>query len=152
MAEERERGRGIESGVIRRILVGYDGSSEAHRALRIARSLAADVNGDVHVLSVITPRAHAETTDERQKAIEEELSRLSQFLEELEVMDDREKTPVAHVVDDDEPADAIAEFAREHGFDLVVIGTHGTDQIMHRGFGRSLEVLIKLHPCPLLIV
>lgn len=49
MAEERERGRGIESGVIRRILVGYDGSSEAHRALRIARSLAADVNGDVHV-------------------------------------------------------------------------------------------------------
>jgi nucleotide-binding universal stress UspA family protein len=152
MANDDEVGRNISGGVIRRILVGFDGSSEANRALHVARSLAADVNGDVHVLSVITSRAHAETNDERQEAVKAELSRLSHFLEGLEVIDDREKLPVAHVVDDDEPANAIVEFAREHGFDLVVIGTHGTDRIVHRGLGRSLEGLIKLHQCPLLIV
>jgi nucleotide-binding universal stress UspA family protein len=152
MARKNEAGSGGSSGVIRRILVGYDGSNEALRALRVARALAADVNGDVHVLSAISPRAHAETTDERERTLAEEQSRLSNILREMEIMDGRERTPVAHVVDDDEPANAIAEFAREHGFDLIVIGTHGTDQIMHRGLGRSLEVLVRLHPCPLLIV
>lgn len=38
--------------------------------------------------------------------------------------------------------------SREHGFDLAVVGSHGNDQIMHRGFGRSLEVLICCNLAP----
>jgi nucleotide-binding universal stress UspA family protein len=140
------------SGVFRRVLVGFDGSNESRRALRVARSLAADLGGDVHILSVITPPAHAETSEGRQSAIEEEEARLARSLMSEQTIDERDRTPTIHVIYDDNPAGAIAEFAKKHGFDLVVVGTHGTDQIMHRGVGRSLEILIRSHPCPVLVV
>lgn len=51
------------------------------------------MNSAVHVLTVITPHARAETADKRRTVIEEESSRLSQFLEELEAPGDRDETP-----------------------------------------------------------
>lgn len=140
------------SGVFRRILVGYDGSGEARYALRIARSLASDIGGEVHVLTVVTPRAHAETPEERLAMLDQERSRLVETLDAVQPVDGRDSLPIAHVIYDDNPAEAIAAFALEHGFDLVVVGTHGSDQIMHRGVGRSLEHLIRSHPCPVLVV
>jgi nucleotide-binding universal stress UspA family protein len=139
-------------GVFRRLLVGFDGSSEARRALRMARSLAADVKGEVHVLSVVAPRAHAETTEERLATLEEEKAQLAEALNAEQPVDERDRTPISHVIYHDNPAEAIALFATEHGFDLVVVGTHGSDQMMHRGVGRSLELLIRSHPCPVLVV
>ena len=143
---------GPRSGVFRRLLVGFDGSNEARYALRIARSLAADVGGDVHVLTVVTPRAHAETSEERVAAMEEERARLREAIDAEQAVDERDRTPTPHVIYHDNPAEAIAAYAVEHGIDLVVVGTHGSDQVMHRGVGRSLEVLIRSHPCPVLVV
>jgi nucleotide-binding universal stress UspA family protein len=143
---------GPQGGVFRRLLVGFDGSREARYALRIARSLAADLGGEVHVLSVVTPRAHAETTEERMATLEEERRRVAETLSAQQPVNTWDRPPITHVVCDDDPAEAIAAFAIQHGFDLVVVGTHGSDQIMHRGVGRSLEALIRSHPCPLLVV
>lgn len=140
------------SGVIRRVLVGFDGSSESRRALRIARSLAADVGGQVHVLSVVSPSAHAETTESRLTALDEERMRLAEALRSEQPMDDRRGALYSHVMYFDDPAEGIASFATEHGFDLVVVGTHGSDQMMHRGVGKSVEALIRSHPCPVLVV
>ncbi len=142
----------LRSGVFRRLLVGFDGSSEARYALRIARSLAADLDGEVHVLTVVTPRAHAETDEERRAMLEEERARLTETLSAVQPVNGRDGPPISHVVYHDDPAEALAAFALEHGFDLVVVGTHGRDQIMHRGVGRSLEALIRAHNCPVLVV
>ncbi|HEY1763023.1 MAG TPA: universal stress protein [Acidimicrobiales bacterium] len=140
------------SGVFRRLLVGFDGSSEARYALRIARSLASDLGGEVHVLTVVTPRAHAETDEERLAMFEEERIRLTETLSTVQPVNGRDGPPISHVIYHDDPAEALAAFALEHGFDLVVVGTHGRDQIMHRGVGRSLEALIRSHNCPVLVV
>ncbi len=140
------------SGVFRRLLVGFDGSSEARYALRIARSLASDLGGEVHVLTVVTPRAHTETDEERLAMLEEERARLTETLSSVQLINGGDDPPISHVIYHDNPADALATFALEHGFDLVVVGTHGRDQIMHRGVGRSLEALIRSHPCPVLVI
>lgn len=140
------------SGVFRRVLVGFDGSSEALRALRTARSLAADVGGEVHVLSVVSPRAHAETEEEQLAALNDERQRLLSALSAEQPLDDRDEMPFSHVVYSDNAAEGIAMYAVEHGFDLVVVGTHGSDQMMHRGVGKTVEVLIRSHPCPVLVV
>jgi nucleotide-binding universal stress UspA family protein len=140
------------SGVFRRLLVGFDGSGEARYALRIARSLASDLGGEVHVLTVVTPRAHAETDEERLAMLEEERARLTETLSSVQPINGRDGPPISHVIYHDEPAEALAAFALEHGFDLVVVGTHGRDKIMHRGVGRSLEALIRSHTCPVLVV
>ena len=60
--------RGGPGGVFRRILVGFDGSKEAQHALRVAAALAADLNGEVRVLMVVRPSAHAETPAELARA------------------------------------------------------------------------------------
>lgn len=143
---------GPHSGVFRRVLVGFDGSREARHAVRVARSLAADISGEVHVIAVVTPRAHAETSEEILASLEEERGELAETLGSEQPVDSRDRPPILHVVYDDNPAEAMARFAAEHGFDLLVVGTHGQDQLMHRGVGRALEALIRSHPCPLLVV
>jgi nucleotide-binding universal stress UspA family protein len=139
-------------GVFRRILVGYDGSTEAQHALQVAAALAADLQGETYVLLVIRPGAHAETTEERERALEAERSNLSKGLNSVYTQSQHPWGVSTEAVYADEPARAIASYAEEHGFDLVVVGGHGREQVTHRGIGRSLEALLRHHPCPVLVV
>jgi nucleotide-binding universal stress UspA family protein len=139
-------------GVFRRILVGYDGSTEAQRALHIANALAADVSGEAHVLLVVRPGAHAETTEERERALTAEQDNLSKGLSALLGENGRGWAVTTEAIYADDPAQALAAHAAEHGFDLVVVGSHGREQSTHRGIGRSLEELLRHHPCPVLVV
>ncbi|MCL4445530.1 MAG: universal stress protein [Actinobacteria bacterium] len=139
-------------GIFRRILVGFDGSAEARHALRVATALAADLNGSVRALLVVRPPAHAETPEERSLATEAELENLSKGLSSVDSESGRALQVSTEVVYADDPASAIASYAQEHGFDLVVAGTHGREQTTHRGIGQSLESLLRNHPCPVLVV
>jgi nucleotide-binding universal stress UspA family protein len=136
--------QGITGGVFRHILVGYDGSAEAQKALRVATALAMDVHGELHVLSVIRSPAYAETSDEIERARESERQNLTRGLNNTDTH--------VHVVFDEDPAQAMIEYVEEHGFDLVVIGSHGRERITHRGLGHSLEALLRRLPCPVLVV
>jgi universal stress protein A len=142
----------VSGGVIRRILVGFDGSNGAQRALHVARSLSSDLHGEVHVLVVVRPPAHAETSEAREQAVEAERRNLSQGLENQRGGDLRELVPAPHFVVDNDPPAAISRYAKEFGFDLIVVGTHGREHMTHRGVGHSLEVLLRHHPCPLLVI
>jgi nucleotide-binding universal stress UspA family protein len=139
-------------GAFRRILVGYDGSGEARRALRVAISLAADLHGEAQVLLVVRPPAHVETPQELERAAETERENLSQGLSHVWSQTDQSFEVATHVVLADDPAKAIVAYVEEHGFDLVVVGGHGREQMAHRGTGRSLEALLRHHPCPILVV
>ena len=132
------------AGVFRSILVGYDGSSEARYALVIAKYLAAQVRGTIHVLQVVRPSAHGETTEDLAEAARAELDRLSQGLEAA--------TLITSVVISDSPGEAISHFATEHGVDLIVTGGHGREQSVHRGMGHTLEALLRERACPVLVV
>ncbi len=135
----------------RRILVGYDGSKEAQDALRSAIALGEEVDGDVRVLLVIRPPAHVETPEELASAAAAERDNVSQGLRGL-LEAGHARMPHTHVVFADDPAKAIAEHAKEHGFDIVVVGMHVRDHTTHRGIGHSLESLLRSHPCPVLVV
>jgi nucleotide-binding universal stress UspA family protein len=139
-------------GVFRRILVGYDGSTEAQHALNVGSALAADCGGATRVLLVIRPGAHAETDEERERALAAERTNLSQGLSSLHGQTQNSWEITTEAVFADDPAQAIAAYAEEHGFDLVVVGGHGREQSTHRGIGRSLEALLRHHPCPILVV
>lgn len=140
------------AGVFRRILVGFDGSGEARHALRVATALASDLGGQAHVLLVVRPPAHVETEEEGRRATAAERDNLSRGLVEAQQRSPHRAALMTEVVLADDPALAIASYAEEHGFDLVVVGTHGREHTTHRGLGRSVEALLRHHPCPVLVV
>ena len=142
----------ISEGMFRRVLVGFDGSVEAQRALRVAIVLAADLRGEAHVLQVIRPAAHVETPEEQAAAGEAERANLSRGMAEIQQQMQQGWDVTVGVVFADDPAQAIAAHAEEHGFDLVVVGDHGREQMTHRGIGQSVEALLRHHPCPVLVV
>lgn len=152
MASDQYRREMGPSGMFRRVLVGFDGSVEAQRALRIAIALAADLQGEAQVLLVVQPPAHAETPEERASATAAEKDNLSRGLEDVQSQTQHHSELSAEVLYADDPAHAIAEYAQEHGFDLVVVGDHGREQMAHRGIGHSVEALLRHHPCPVLVV
>lgn len=150
-SKSKHSGEGL-GGVFRRILVGYDGSEEARRALRVAISLATDLDGEVHGLLVVRPPAHVETPLELERAAEAERGNLSMGLSHIWSQAEQKFELATHVVFADDPAKAIGAYVEEHGFDLIVVGGHGREQMTHRGTGHSLEALLRHNPCPILVV
>jgi len=51
-----------------------------------------------------------------------------------------------------EPAIEITELAREHGFDLIVVGTHGRTGLRHALMGSVAERVVRRSGCPVLTV
>jgi nucleotide-binding universal stress UspA family protein len=51
-----------------------------------------------------------------------------------------------------EPALEIVEFARQGGFDLLVLGTHGRTGIRHALLGSTAERVVRRAGCPVLTV
>lgn len=152
MTQDRDAGDRGPGGVFRRVLVGFDGSAEARSALRVAIALASDLHGEAHVLLVVRPPAHAETSEERERAAEAERANLSQGLSDMQDQAQHPWGVTSEVAYADDPAHAIADYAYEHGFDLIVVGGHGREQTTHRGLGHSVEALLRHHPCPVLVV
>lgn len=150
MAPDAHIGDHTRSITFRRVLVGYDGSAEAQRALRTAVALAGDLGGEAHVLLVVRPPVHAETNEAADLAAAAEAENLARGLQEH--LGPRDADVTTEFVVSDDPGRALAEHAEEHGFDLVVVGGHGREQPTHRGIGQSLEILLRHHPCPVVVV
>jgi nucleotide-binding universal stress UspA family protein len=50
------------------------------------------------------------------------------------------------------PAERIVHYAKEHGIDLIVIGTHGRRALAHLLMGSVAERVVRTAPCPVLTV
>ena len=50
------------------------------------------------------------------------------------------------------PATEIVRYAREHGIDLIVVGTHGRGPIRRAFVGSVAERVLREAACPVLIV
>jgi nucleotide-binding universal stress UspA family protein len=129
-----------------RILVGYDGSEAARRALVHAAELVGH-GGTVDVINVITAQpvsARIETLGDRER------NRQRKLLQEAKaVLDEWEvgMTPVKAVGD---PATAIRTAAEESGVGIVVVGRgSGLRRLIH---GSVSTRLVRQAPCDVLVV
>ena len=50
------------------------------------------------------------------------------------------------------PANAILEYAAEHGIDFIVMGTHGRSLVAHLLLGSVTETVVRSAACPVLTV
>lgn len=139
--------------MFRRILVGFDGSERAAHALRITLGLAENIGAEVVVLCAFHVPPHIETEEERAReaASAREISTcgLDRYQADASA---RGVAFASVVIEHREPAAALASYATDHGFDLLVIGAHGRDRGTHAGIGHSLDKLLHAQPCPVLVV
>ena len=140
------------------ILVPTDFGAESDAALRYGRELARRFGSALHVLHVtenLFARAldgytYAGLSPEVQVDIERTSRRQTEEL--LDEEDRRELKAVAVTVTGNNPAAEIAEYARAHDVDLIVLGTHGRSALGHLMMGNVAERVVRTAPCPVLTV
>lgn len=142
--------------LIRKILVATDFSENANKAASYAFALAKEHQAAVtllHIYQVIPytdpigyisfePRLHESLRSSAEKA-------LSQWREEAKKQGVAE---VNGVVEQGVPFQVITRIAREGGFDLVVVGTHGRTGLRHALIGSVAERVVRHAPCSVLVV
>ena len=142
--------------VFRRILVGWDCSPGAAAALRAAAAVAAVANGEVtHVvaLAVLRPAPHTEDAaegvadyDERQRFARETFDTASDTLPDAL----RERLSLQFEQSGD-AARTVCEYAQQHGFDLLVLGRHGSGGVLHPRLGHVAAVAARKSSLPVLL-
>ena len=135
---------------MRNIVVGYDGSETAKRALERTAELASKEGATVTAVSavqVLPPAGRSagaidpdEVTERRQ-----ELSEAEAFL--------AEKGIKANLVEGHgDPAEVIVDAAKETGADLIVVGTRGLSTAERVLLGSVSTKVLHDAPCDVLVV
>jgi nucleotide-binding universal stress UspA family protein len=142
---------------ISNILVATDFGEAADSALRYGRELAGRLGATLHVLNVVEDvfasgfalEAYSAIVPEMQQDIERAARGR---LDELVVGSDRSGPRTTTAIRTGSPIYVIIEYAREHGIDLIVMGTHGRGALAHAVMGSVAERVVRLAPCPVLTV
>ena len=143
---------------LKKVLVATDFGPASESALSYGRALARSFDAALHVLHV-TENVFARAMDGYGYAaippqVQEDLERAGrrQTEELLDDEDRRELRATTATVTSNSPADAIVGYARRHGIDLIVMGTHGRGPISHLLLGNVAERVVRMSPCPVLTV
>jgi len=139
--------------MFKKILVGYDGSEGAKKALRTAVDIAKHYGAELHSISVEEDLPHyAATVGEVQEAKAEKngyFARLNEEVREIAATEDvtlHTKVIAGHEVE------TIVDYAKNHHFDLVVIGFMGHSRIYDRVWGSTSQNIARLVPCTVMVV
>jgi nucleotide-binding universal stress UspA family protein len=139
--------------VFRTIMVAFDGSDGAWRALRQAILLAAEHGATLYALSVEEPVPHYASARTEARKEEEEIT---SYFERLHA--DARREAAAHGVDlmtevvRGHAARAIVDYARQIGADLIVIGQHGHTGMLERLLGSTSDRVVDIAHCSVLVV
>jgi nucleotide-binding universal stress UspA family protein len=118
------------------VVIAYDGSVQAARAVQAFQALGLDASQPVHVVSVDTDHAAAARCADR--AIE--------FLRFHDLL-----ASTHAVVTAAPPAQVILEQARQLNAGLLVLGAYGQSVVREFFFGSVTRTLLKESPVPLLL-
>ena len=126
----------MNSGVtVREIVVATDFSDASQAAVRVAHGYARTFGSRLHVVHVTWPDERGVTTL---------LSRLRADLGST--------VPVVFATLRGDEAEQIVTYARHHGVDLIVLGTHGRTGFTRALLGSVAERVVRTASCPVLTV
>jgi len=139
---------------IKRILVPVDFSACSRKALQYALAFAKQFGSEIVLLNVVQvniPVGEYSSIDFSE--LEAEVCRNSQEqLNEWAKKEVLEMAPVNVLLRTGSPASVIAEVANHLTADLIVISTHGRTGLKHVWLGSVAENVVRLAPCPVLVV
>lgn len=139
--------------MFQRILIAWDGSDVALRALDVSIDLGRRYEVDLVALSIAYSPAHAETQADRTESVDAAHRYLAQTLDDVRDRAERAGVTVQHeIVAGDEPHTVLLDYAHEHGFDLIVCGHHRAGRAGRLLLQDVAPKLIAAAPIPVLVV
>lgn len=139
--------------MFQRILLAWDGSEVALRALDVAIDVTRRYEAELVAVSIAYAPGHAETAADRAESTDAAHRYLQRTFEEVRDRAERAGVEVEHqIIDGETPVDALLAYVHRHGTDLVVCGHHH-----ERRAGRLLlkgitQGLVDRAPVPVLVV
>ncbi len=138
--------------MLRKILVGLDGSKGSFKALEEALLLSSLAGTEIHTVSVEEIPRFPGTIDEVIEVKEAADTRFGLAIAKAqETTEERGVKIEAHVLVGHE-VKSIVEFVKERGYDLLVIGFMGHSAVYDRIMGGTCQSLVRLAPCAVLVV
>ena len=136
--------------MIAKILLGYDGSASAERALGFAIETAQKYGAELHVLAVARP-PDLGTEIEVEPVIERELKHYESVLAGMKEklagsVGARCEVVVGH------PAEQLLRYAETHGIDHIVVGNRGRSLFERLLLGSIARQVIAHAPCNVTVV
>jgi len=141
-----------------RILVPIDYSPNSRRALELALKISGPSGVDaVHVWDrpsyvggeLMVAHADGSRRSLSELILENAEREMTDFLHDLPVPEGKS---LRHRLIPGDPVTALLDQVAEHGYDLLVVGTHGRSGMTRLLLGSVTEKLIRLSPVPVLIV
>jgi nucleotide-binding universal stress UspA family protein len=142
---------------LKTVLVPTDFSEASESALRYGKAMAEAFGASLHIVHVMEDLlAHAwaaEVYVSSMPQLRDEIERESrQRLDALLTGDQRKKLRAETALLAGNPFLEIIRYAKAHGVDLIVMGTHGRGPIAHMLLGSVAEKVVRKSPCPVLTV
>jgi nucleotide-binding universal stress UspA family protein len=139
--------------MFQKILVAYDGSAGAKRALDVAIELARAAHGEVWALGVEERLPHyAATVSEMEEEKESANHYYHEVLSAAYLSALKAGVELKSEIRAGHAARTIIDFTRERGFDLVVLGSSGHSKVWAMFLGTTAEKVSRHVPCTVLIV
>jgi len=135
------------------ILIGFDGSDGARKALNVGITLARALGAELHVIMVEEdlPK-YAVTIGEYEEIKRQRDAYFAQLEQEARLTAQLAEVPVqTHLVAGHEVW-AMVEFIQHYRVDLLVIGHQGHSTLHERVFGSTASALVNHAPCHVLVV
>jgi nucleotide-binding universal stress UspA family protein len=125
--------------MFQRILVAWDGSELAERALEMAVDIACTYEAEIVAASVLAPAGDPHLLE-------------SAFARAYQECADRGVEVEHQIIEGGHPAHDLLEYAHEHGFDLLVIGHHRHDRPEGIRLHGMTQHLVSAAQLPMLVV
>jgi nucleotide-binding universal stress UspA family protein len=141
---------------LKEILVPTDFSEASEVALRYGQALAERFGATLHVVHVIEdlfiPGLATEGYLPMPGYFEDMERQAHEQLNKMLAVVDRDKLRTQAETKRGSAFLEIVRYAKDHGIDLIVMGTHGRGPIAHMLMGSVAEKVVRKAPCPVLTV
>jgi len=137
---------------LKRVLVAYDFSDDAERALSFALSLTQEYQAELHLLHVLPkPTQDGPEIAWGPSSIEGVYHQAARRLQKAIRAEAYLWCKVKHAVRWGRPYQEVLAYAKEEKIDLVCMGANGKNFSMEGLFGSNVDRVLRQAPCPVLV-
>jgi len=142
------------SSPFRRVLVGWDASPDSVTALKVAAAVAGSAHGEVVALAVLRAPPPQEAWRDHEGEVSAGIRHVCAAFESarasLAAISGAQVR--LHAAEGRHVARSLCAYATEHAFDLLVLGRHGYEGILHPKLGHVAHAVARASRVPVLLV